>query len=102
MTIESIRYLVENGKIKWAKHCLEKMGERDISRSDVKACIATGEIIEQYPDDYPHPSCLVYGKTENNVTLHVVVGSDGDTVYFVTAYYPNEIKFEADLKTRRK
>ena len=35
------------------------MQERDISRADVKNGIATGEIIEDYPDDFPNPSCLI-------------------------------------------
>ena len=37
------------------------MQERDISRADVKNGIATGEIIEDYPEDYPNPSCLIFG-----------------------------------------
>lgn len=39
------------------------MQERDISRADVKNCIMHGEIIEDYPDDFPHPSCLIFGYT---------------------------------------
>lgn len=36
-----------------------------------------------------------------NKILHIVIGSDGDTIFFITAYYPNTDKFEADLKTRK-
>ena len=102
MTIEAIKDLVNKGKAKWTAHCLEKMGERDISISDVEKCIMNGEIIEDYPDDYPHPSCLIYGLIANNKVLHTVVGSDDDTAYVITAYFPNTDKFEEDLKTRRK
>lgn len=45
MTIETIRQLVDGRNIKWTTHCLEKMGERDINISDVKHCVAKGEII---------------------------------------------------------
>ena len=45
--------------MKWYKHALERMQERDISRRDVKNRIMQGEIIEDYPDDFPHPSCLI-------------------------------------------
>lgn len=83
-------------------HCLERMGERDISRADVKHCILEGEIIEDYPDDYPHPSCLIFGYAVNEKVLHVVAGSDNENIYIITAYFPNNKKFEDDLKTRRK
>ncbi len=77
-------------------------GERDIQRDDVKNCIQNGEIIEDYPDDFPNPSCLVFGMTLANRILHVVAGSDGTYLYIITAYYPSADKFELDMKTRRR
>ncbi|MCM1160972.1 MAG: DUF4258 domain-containing protein [Roseburia sp.] len=61
----------------------------------------SGEIIEDYPDDFPHPSCLIFGYTINRKILHTVVGSDSEYLYIITAYYPNTKKFMEDLKTRR-
>ena len=68
----------------------------------LKKCVLEGEIIEDYPDDYPHPSCLIFGYTINDKIIHVVAGSDGKYIYIITASFPNTIKFEQDLKTRRK
>lgn len=45
MKIEDIQYFCKQAKIKWYKHALERMQERDISRIDVKNCIMCGEII---------------------------------------------------------
>lgn len=45
-------------------------------RADVKKCIMNGEIIEDYPDDFPHPSCLIFGHMVNNRIIHVVVSKD--------------------------
>ena len=101
MQIEEIKRLCEQSKIKWSTHCLERMQERDISRTDVKSCLLKGEIIEDYPDDFPHPSCLVFGYAVNNKIIHVVVGNDGEYIYIITAYFPNTAKFEDDLKTRK-
>ena len=39
---------------------------------------------------------------KNGVKGDVVLGYDGESVYIVTAYYPNTDKFEADLKTRKE
>ena len=94
-------YNISDSNIKWAKHCFERMQERDISINDVESCLQTGEIIEDYPDDFPHPSCLIFGYTKENKVLHLVVGSNGDTIFFITAYYPDTNKFETDLKTRK-
>lgn len=102
MEINVLQKLLSENKIKWSTHCLERMGERDISRDDVKKCIREGEIIEDYPDDYPHPSCLIFGYTVNEKVLHVVVGTYEESIYIITAYFPNNVKFEDDLKTRRK
>lgn len=101
MQIEEIKRLCDRSKIKWSAHCLERMQERDITRADVKNCLNNGEIIEDYPDDFPHPSCLVFGYTVNNKVIHVVVGNDGGYIYIITAYFPNTAKFEDDLKTRK-
>lgn len=101
MQVEDIQILSKQRRIKWSAHCLERMQERDIGREDVKNCIENGEIIEDYPEDFPHPSCLIFGYTINNKVIHVVVGSDGEYIYIITAYFPNTTKFEADLRTRK-
>lgn len=102
MDVEQFQRLFDvSSNIKWSKHCLERMQERDISIADVESCLQTGEIIEEYQDDFPHPSCLIFGRTKENKILHIVVGSDNSSLFFITAYFPDTDKFESDLKTRR-
>ena len=57
---------------------------RDISIDDIGDCIMSGEIIEDYPDDFPHPSCLIFGYTIRHKVLHTVVGSDGEVLHIIT------------------
>lgn len=102
MNLEIYQQLCAESKILWTQHCLQRMQERDISRADVKNGIATGEIIEDYPDDFPNPSCLIFGYNVNGRILHIVAGCDNINIYIITAYYPDTKKFEDDLKTRRK
>jgi hypothetical protein len=101
MNIDIIKNLYSNEKIKWSTHCLERMQERDICIADVESCILSGEIIEDYPEDFPYPSCLVFGYTIEKRVLHVVVGTDNEFLYIITVYFPNTTKFMEDLKTRR-
>lgn len=102
MDIQKIQSLFQERSVKWSAHCLERMQERDISREDVYACVLRGEIIEDYPNDYPFPSCLIFGHTIQDRVLHTVIGTDGAAAYVITAYYPSTDKFEADLKTRKE
>jgi hypothetical protein len=37
------------------------MYQRSISEPEVREVIATGELVEDYPDDTPYPSRLVLG-----------------------------------------
>ena len=61
MTIEQIRELCSSSKIEVTQHMLERMAQRHISFSHVKEAVMNGEIIEEYPNDFPYPSCLLLG-----------------------------------------
>lgn len=82
-------------------HSRRRMSERGIFLRDVMHAVDHGEIIEQYPNDYPFPSCLILGLTVSNRFLHVVVSLNEGHIYLITAYYPNKDEWEADMKTRR-
>ena len=59
--IENIRFLISEQKILWTEHVALRMRDRGIKRTDVIHCINNGEIIENYPNDMPYPSCLING-----------------------------------------
>ena len=69
---------------------------------DVMELIWNGEIIEQYPEDFPVPSCLVLGFTVRKRALHAVLSTDGTWIYLITAYYPSSDEWEEDMKTRKR
>ena len=64
--------------------------------------IDNGEIIEQYPDDFPFPSCLVLGISVKGKYIHIVVSLNDGKIYLITAYIPDADKWESDLKTRKE
>lgn len=73
------------------------MLQRGISRDEVKAGLMGGEIIEDYPQDYPHPSCLLMAAGP----LHIVCGVADTELWIITAYRPDPAEWEPDFKTRK-
>jgi hypothetical protein len=84
-TQPNLHACLENGKLIWRKHALERMLECGITRAEVKDTLRLGELIEQYEDDRPFPSALL-GKA-GVLPLHVVVALDiaAQEMYIVTA-----------------
>lgn len=83
------------------KHAKERLLERNITIADIINGIATGEIIKQYEDDKPLPSCLILGSSVKNMYIHIVVSHDDEYIYLITAYFPDSEKWENDFKTRK-
>lgn len=79
-----------------------RLNERNISVDDVMNAIDNGEIIEQYPKDFPFPSCLILGISLQNTYIHVVISMNADKIYLITAYVPNPDKWSQDFKTRKE
>ena len=101
MDITDLQKLCENGSIRWTGHILKRLMQLGIFQASVVQAIRSGEIIEQYPNDYPYPSCLLLGTTEAGEALHIVCGIGEGEVWLITAYHPDPDEWESDLKTRR-
>ena len=102
LNIDIIKQMVKNGKIIWTNHVIIRLFQRNISQEDIENALLKGEIIEEYEKDYPYPSCLVYGINLNNEVIHIVCGVNEKEIWIITAYYPDNIKWEDDFKTRKE
>lgn len=100
--IDRLREYYKQEKVIITIHAQERLRQRGIKTKDVRNCIMTGEIIEQYPEDFPFPSCLIFGCSVSGKILHVVASDEGSGSRIITAYFPDNVKFENDLKTRRE
>lgn len=99
--IEILKQMNKPSQIALTKHAKERLIERNITIADIVKGIETGEIIKQYEDDKPIPSCLILGRSVNNSYIHIVLSNDEEYIYLITAYYPNLEQWEDDLKTRK-
>jgi hypothetical protein len=83
-------------------HAIQRMYERSISEEEVRIVVETGEIIEDYPADFPYPSRLVLG-WHGPRPVHVVVADntiDRENIV-ITVYEPDAAEWEADFKRRK-
>ena len=99
--INRVKKLIKEGNIRWTNHILVRLFQRNISRHDVLSVLLNGDIIEEYENDYPYPSCLILGINQKNEVMHVVCGCNEEEVWIITAYYPDNKEWENDLKTRK-
>ena len=100
--IKCLREYYNQDKIVISAHALERCRQRGIKQKDIRECIFSGKIIEQYPEDFPFPSCLIYGHAVDNKIIHVVASDEGTVSRIITAYIPSTEKFEDDLITRKE
>lgn len=93
---------MECDEIVFSGHAVQRMFERQISQSDVRVVVATGEKVADYPDDRPFPSRLLLGFVRGH-PVHVVAAQDltGGRCYVVTVYVPGLAQWEPDFRTRK-
>lgn len=98
-----LKTAVTGSRIRFRQHAAEMMIERNISRDEVYDTILNGEVLEEYKNDRPFPSCLIfyYG---GKIPVHVVCAynSIDDYAVVITVYMPDGDHFQSDYKTRRK
>lgn len=89
-------------KLVYRQHAVKRMHERCITEEDVEHAIASGTVIESYPDDTPYPSVLLLGYAVGKA-MHVVYAEDvvEKLRIIITVYEPNPALWCDNLKTRR-
>lgn len=92
---------VAKGKYRYTLHAAQQRIARNITRSEVEQILKNGEIIEDYPKHHYGPACLIFGRTSKKRVLHILC-SLRETLDIITIYEPTLLKWDEDLKTRRK
>ena len=84
-------------------HAVQRMVERGISAADVRQVLATGETIEDYPQDTPFPSRLVLGWRQSR-PIHVVFADNRQEreIIVVPVYEPDPTLWDADFRRRQR
>ncbi len=78
------------------------MFERNIQISEIDEILNGADVIEEYHENKPFPSCLILGFTRSNKPIHMVfsVNHGGKTVIIITVYIPDKEKWEDSFRRR--
>ena len=90
MNLQDIIDAVDNHRIRISDHADEEREQDRLDLDEIYHTLKHGEIIEDYPEDKPFPSCLVYGDTATGDAVHSVwaYNMDNRWTVLVTAYRP--------------
>ena len=100
--IMDLRTYYVNDAVLISDHAAMRFRQRGLKVKDIRYAVNNGEIIEQYPDDFLFPSCLILGKAADEKIIHVVMSDEGKMSRIITAYYPDPDKWDSQLKVRKE
>ena len=103
MDIELIRQAVAADRVRVTDHADEEMAADGLQLDNVVLALRKGEVIEDYPADYPLPSCLVYGQTNSGDHIHSVWAYNErvSRAILITVYRPDPQRWE-NWRTRKR
>ena len=91
MRIENIVDAIRHNRIRITDHADEEAQADHLAFDEIFFSVFQGEIIEDYPDDRPYPSCLIYGDTFASTAVHSVWAYNQDNQWgvLITVYRPD-------------
>ena len=103
MDIEDLINAIRQHRLRISDHADEEAESDHLSFDEVFFSVLQGEIIEDYPDDKPYPSCLIYGDSFRGEPVHSVWAFNKETKWavLITVYRPDPDRW-IDWRTRRK
>ena len=96
MDISLIQNAISANRVRVTDHADEEMAADALKLGDIFEAVNNGEIIEDYPSDYPLPSCLIDGNIKEDEHVHSVWGYNETMglAVLITAYRPDPNRWE--------
>ena len=103
MDIKRIVKAIKEDKIRITDHADEEAQNDELNFEEIFYSVIKGEIIEDYPNDKPYPSCLVYGNNFKDEPIHSVWGLNEENGWavLITVYKPDPERW-VDFRQRKK
>ena len=102
MRVEDLVQSIRENRVRITDHADEEARADELFLDEVFSSIPEGEIIEDYPDGRPFPSCLVFGTTSRGNPIHSVWAYNPENRWavLITVYRPDPQRWE-NWRTRR-
>jgi hypothetical protein len=84
---------VTTQQVKLSLHAAEEALAEEITRSEIEATLLNAQILEDYPDWWLGPSCLVCGRTKTDRSIHIVASYSKLPITIITVYEPRPPKW---------
>ena len=103
MDIRDIIEAILAQRFRVTDHADEEAVNDRLALDDVLNSVRHGEIVEDYPQDKPYPSCLVFGASPEGYPIHSVWAYNKGTRWavLVTVYRPDPERW-TNWRTRKK
>jgi len=86
--------------IRVTQHAQQEMVEEEITLDQVLQAVASGQIVEDYPEHLRGACCLIGGVSDGGRPLHVVCTSAQPTLIIITVYEPLPPKWISPTQRR--
>ena len=103
MDIQNILNSIRNSRVRITDHADEEAFDDGLTFDEIYFSVMHGEVIEDYPHDWPYPSCLIMGKNFSGEPIHSVWAYNPANRWtvLITVYRPNPEQW-IDWKMRIK
>ena len=103
MNITVIIQAIQANRVRIADHADEEAEADHLMFDEIYFSVLHGEIIEDYPNDKPYPSCLIYGETFSGAPVHSVwaYNANNQWAVLITVYKPDPKRW-INWRERRK
>lgn len=102
MALQRIQRQAVAGEIHYTLHAQQEMVEEDFGRRDVLQAIASGQVLEDYPEHQRGACCLLYGMTDDGRHTHIVCTTAQPVLIIITVYEPLPPKWITPTERRPK
>ena len=101
MDIENIINAIRENRVRITDHADEEAFDDSLTYDEIYYSVIQGEVIEDYSNDKPYPSCLIMGKNFSDEPIHSVWAYNPENLWavLITVYRPNPERW-VDWKVR--
>ena len=91
MDIVKIKEAIQANRVRITDHADEEAKADQLTFDEIYFSVLCGEIVEDYRNDKPYPSCLIYGHNFSEEPIHSVwaYNETSQWVVLITVYRPD-------------